>query len=122
MKQYPVTPIGKPRQTQRDKWKQRPAVMRYRAFCDEVRARGVAMPAHGAHVTFVIPMPKSWPQWKRQQYNGRPHLAKPDADNLIKALLDAVYGEDCGVWDFRVTKIWGEEGAILVSSVAEEAA
>ena len=34
MKIYDITPIGKPRMTRADKWKQRPAVMRYRAFCD----------------------------------------------------------------------------------------
>lgn len=33
MKIYDITPIGKPRMTRADKWKQRPAVMRYRAFC-----------------------------------------------------------------------------------------
>lgn len=32
---YIITPVPKPRQTQADKWKQRPAVMRYRAFADE---------------------------------------------------------------------------------------
>jgi hypothetical protein len=29
------------RMTRADKWKQRPAVMRYRAFCDEVRLKNV---------------------------------------------------------------------------------
>lgn len=32
MKIYDITPIGKPRMTRADKWKQRPPVMRYRAF------------------------------------------------------------------------------------------
>lgn len=38
--EYPIVPVPKPRMTQRDKWQKRPAVMRYRAFCDEVRAKG----------------------------------------------------------------------------------
>lgn len=29
-----ITPIGKPRMAQRDKWKQRPAVVAYYAFKD----------------------------------------------------------------------------------------
>jgi hypothetical protein len=57
---YPIVPMGKPRMTRADKWKKRPEVMRYRAFCDEVRLRGVALPESGAHVTFVLPMPASW--------------------------------------------------------------
>ena len=32
---YDITPVPKPRQTQRDKWKRRDVVMRYRAFADE---------------------------------------------------------------------------------------
>lgn len=41
MKIYDITPIGKPRMTRADKWKKRPAVMRYRAFCDEARLRKI---------------------------------------------------------------------------------
>ena len=33
----PVTPMGAPRQTQRDKWAKRPVVVRYHAFRDVVR-------------------------------------------------------------------------------------
>lgn len=59
MKIYDITPIGKPRMTRADKWKQRPAVMRYRAFCDEVRLKNVAMTEQGGHITFVVPMPRA---------------------------------------------------------------
>ena len=36
---YDITPCPKPRQTQSDKWKKRPPVLRYRAFADEVRLK-----------------------------------------------------------------------------------
>lgn len=36
MKIFNITPMGKPRMTRADKWKQREVVMRYRAFCEEV--------------------------------------------------------------------------------------
>ena len=39
MKVYDITPMGKSRMTRADKWKKRPEVLRYRAFCDEVRLR-----------------------------------------------------------------------------------
>jgi hypothetical protein len=37
MPKYIITPVGKPRMTRSDKWKQRPPVIRYRMFCDEAR-------------------------------------------------------------------------------------
>lgn len=114
MHKYQVTPIGKPRMTRSDKWKQRPAVMRYRFFCDDVRLHDIRLPEAGAHVTFVIPMPQSWSKKKRALMNGKPHKAKPDIDNLEKALLDALFDNDAHIWDLRKTKIWGEEGAIII--------
>jgi Holliday junction resolvase RusA-like endonuclease len=103
--------------TQRDRWAKRPAVLRYRAFCDEVRAAGVELYPCGLHITFILPMPKSWSKRKRADMDGQPHQQRPDADNLCKAIFDAVYDEDCGIWDFRVTKLWGEEGAIIIDSL-----
>lgn len=115
---YPIVPMGKPRMTRADKWKKRPEVMRYRAFCDEVRLRGVVLPESGAHVTFVLPMPVSWSKKKRQQQNGQPHQAKPDCDNMLKALMDALYADDAHVWDCRITKVWGEVGQIIIQETA----
>lgn len=118
MKRYPVTPLGKPRMTQRDKWAKRPAVLRYRAFCDEVRARGVRLPESGCHILFVLPMPKSWSKQRRAALSGKAHQQKPDLDNLAKALMDAVFAEDCRVWDARWSKVWGDTGEIVVSEAA----
>lgn len=115
---YDITPMGKPRQTQRDRWAKRPAVLRYRAFCDEVRLRGVDLPQGGAHVTFVLPMPASWTKRKRAEMDGQSHQQKPDWDNLAKALCDAIYDDDSGIHDIRVSKIWGETGQIIVRRAA----
>lgn len=112
--EYPITPQAKPRMTRADKWKQRPAVMKYRAYKDEIRLRQVQVPEAAAHITFVLPMPASWSKKKRQSMSGQPHQQKPDVDNLHKGLLDALFDDDCRVWDHRVTKIWGESGAIRV--------
>lgn len=111
---YNVTPCPKPRQTRSDKWKQRPAVMRYRAFCDEVRAAGVALYPCGLHITFIVPMPQSWSERKKEEMDGQPHQQRPDLSNMIKALEDAVCEEDSHLWDWRCTKLWGREGAIVV--------
>lgn len=114
MKTYPITAIGKPRMTQRDRWAKRPAVLRYFAFKDECRLHNVTLPMSGAHVVFILPMPQSWSKKKKAQMNGQPHMQKPDADNLIKALADAIYNEDCEIWNFQVSKFWGEQGQIII--------
>lgn len=48
---------------------------------------------------------------------GKPHQQKPDADNLLKSLMDAIYSEDCAVWDIRVTKRWGNAGEIIIKEI-----
>jgi Holliday junction resolvase RusA-like endonuclease len=113
----PVTPCPKPRMTRRDQWMRRPAVLRYRAFCDAVRASwpdGVAFPESGAHVVFHVPMPRSWSRAKREAMAGEPHRQTPDSDNLLKALLDALHANDCAVWDVRVSKRWAATGYLEV--------
>ena len=111
-----IVPVPKPRMTQRDKWAKRPAVLRYRSFCDQVRAAGLLVPEAGAHIVFHLPMPPSWSKKKRAEMIGRPHQAKPDIDNLGKALMDACLEEDQGVWDVRMTKRWAEQGGIEIKN------
>ena len=115
IKFYPILPVPKPRMTRQDKWKKRGCVMQYRAFADEVRARGVRLP-EAYHVVFILPMPKSWPKKKRVEMCGKPHQQTPDKDNMEKALLDALYGNDAHVWDGRCSKIWGRTGGLVVGS------
>ncbi|MES0445055.1 MAG: RusA family crossover junction endodeoxyribonuclease, partial [Desulfobacterales bacterium] len=83
---YKITPVPKPRQTRSDKWKQRPCVMRYRAFADEARALGITIEDGGSTVLFSIPMPKTWSEKKKLRMDAEPHQQKPDIDNLLKSL------------------------------------
>lgn len=120
MPAYPIVPCPKPRMTQRDRWAKRPPVMRYRAFCDEIALHRVKLPTEGARVTFVIPMPKSWSRRKRERMNGAPHQQRPDVSNTLKALEDAVYGEDAHIWHYaEVKKVWGETGCIIIEGGTE---
>lgn len=111
---YDITPIPKPRMTQRDKWAKRKTVLNYRAFKDECKLKCVELPVFGAHVTFIIPFPKSYSKKKMRSLDGQPHIQKPDADNLLKALMDAVYGDDSCVYDVRISKYWGFVGQIKI--------
>ena len=112
---YSITPCPKPRMTQSDKWKKRPAVMRYWAFKDEVRLKMGGVELDGSCVVFFIPMPKSWSKKRRDATLGHPHRSRPDISNLLKALEDALYGEDSHIASYgSLTKVWSDEGQILV--------
>jgi len=60
-------------------------------------------------------MPKSWPKYKKEKMVGRPHQQKPDLDNLLKALVDACYQEDKGIWNYgELKKLWDYKGSIII--------
>lgn len=111
---YFIDPVSKPRMTQRDKWKKRPATSKYWEFKDKIKEHKVTVPECGAHVTFYIAIPKSWSKKKKLQFDGEPHQQKPDIDNLIKALLDAVYEDDAHIWNISATKLWSIDGGIEI--------
>lgn len=115
-----VLPMGKPRMTKRDVWKKRPVVLRYRAFCDELRlavARAKLVMPHGAAVvTFLMPMPGGWSQRKRAAMDNRPHQVRPDVDNMLKAVLDALFENDAAVYDIHPSKYWSTQPGILIET------
>lgn len=117
----PHDPTPKPRMTQRDQWKQRPAVLRYRSFCDDARTAarraGFTMPAAGAHLAFYVPMPKSWSKKKRAEMNGHPHQQRPDIDNYVKAVLDALCEDDSHIWQLSSEKRWATVGRVEIEIV-----
>jgi len=60
-------------------------------------------------------MPKSWSDKKRNQLKGVKHTGKPDLDNVLKAVCDAL--TDCKVWQddrqvaaIYMSKRWAESG------------
>lgn len=91
--------------------------MRYRAFKDSVRASGLTLP-QPCRILFSIAMPASWSSKKRAAQDSQPHMAKPDIDNLIKAVLDALYEDDAHVWSVWGEKRWGVAGSISVQEIA----
>jgi Holliday junction resolvase RusA-like endonuclease len=112
---YPIAGMGAVRQVARDRFNPSDAVKRYRSYRDEVRLRGVEVPTEFFHLVFVLGMPASWSKRKRAEHVGQPHRSKPDKDNLEKGITDAIFGEDKGLWDGRVTKLWGERPFLIVS-------
>lgn len=116
---YELTPVPKPRQTRADVWKKRPSVLRYRAFADEARRLGVSV-QNGDRITFHLAMPASWSKAKRAAMDGQPHQQRPDIDNLLKAVMDAVLPEDCSIWWLgSVRKLWASAPAVIIDRAAE---
>jgi len=118
-----VTPMGKPRMTQRDKWLKPPRkpIAQYWKYKDELIAEsalnGFKLPESGFHVTFILPMPNSWTDKKRNQMNNSPHQSKPDVDNMVKGLKDCLCESDSHIWDYRITKLWGTHGKIIINEI-----
>ena len=116
-----IEPVGKPRMTRNgiyNKGQMKPNIARYMFFKDRVRKAideaGMILNPDELKVEFVLPMAKSWSQKKRFEQNGRPHLQRPDLDNMIKALLDAAHAEDSHFWNVSAVKLWGERGSIAI--------
>ena len=127
----PGAPVAKPRQTRRDKWMQRPCVMRYRAWENKVRGELIRQLARipdgpiGVVAYFDLPLPKR-PGAGELPFSW--HDKKPDLDNALKGALDAAF-HDQGRGDQRVAvffsrKVWaaaGTEGqTILHLGTADE--
>lgn len=98
--------------------------MRYRAYADELRAKAGsdidavrATLLEGARLRFVLPMAPSWSKKKRAAMVGGPHLQQPDIDNLIKGVLDSFLKQDSPVWWVCATKVWGDQGEIMILPV-----
>lgn len=120
MKKLIITPIGKPRMTQRDRWAKRPCVSRYWSFKDELRRLwgGDKVPSQ-ISLTFYLPMPKSWSKKRRNEMLGMPHQSKPDIDNLIKCFLDCLLEDDSYVWRVDAFKLWSEDGSIEFKEISD---
>ena len=83
----------------------------------EAKRKGFVLPPSGLSVTFYFPLPKTWSKKKRKEMDGQPHKSKPDLDNLIKALGDAIYLDDSELWNYAATKIWGDFGQIRIINI-----
>lgn len=71
-------------------------------------------------VTFYMPIPKSWPEWKKEaarEYKIRP-ISTPDRDNLLKLVQDAMnkvfWKDDAQVVEGQTAKYYSDEPGIGV--------
>ena len=120
MKRYVfnVDPVGAVRMVRSDKWKRRPAVMRYWYYRDCLRAEASRLkfePVNDMEFKFYLPMPASWSGKKKDRMINKRHEQKPDFDNLVKGFFDALMDEDCKISGVSgIYKFWGKTGKIEV--------
>lgn len=71
-----------------------------------------------AEISIERDIPKSWPKKKALAMRGQPITGRPDPDNLIKAILDALngitYEDDAQVSDIHFSRRWGQVDCIRV--------
>jgi Holliday junction resolvase RusA-like endonuclease len=117
---WDVCPVPKPRMTQRDKWLRPPRkpvedYNRFKRTLEAFSLRDKYVVTNPLSLIFVIQMPASWSNKKRNSMNGQPHTAKPDLDNLIKAFKDALCENDSFIHTYdQMKKVWGVTGAIVI--------
>ena len=63
---------------------------------------------------FIIPMPEGWSEKKKSLMDGKPHQAKGDIDNHIKAAFDCLADNDAYIWRVDAAKYWGRTGSIEI--------
>lgn len=119
MKIYKIKPVPKPRMSRQDAWLKRDCVTRYWNFKAHCKLLDLKIPEKSFKVYFVLPMPDSWSKKKLDQLRGKPHKQKPDLDNMIKALLDAVLEDDEHIHEIHACKFWGNEGVIIIEEIEE---
>lgn len=86
-----------------------------RSRCAPVTDRGKAL---GATITASFRAPDSYREKKKRELVGKPYTKKPDADNLAKAILDALngvaYPDDAQIVKLTVRKWYGETDRVHV--------
>ncbi len=114
-----LMPQSKPHMSFLDKSKARPCVARYQKFVDLIRhycqEAGYTF-QNNVSMTFVFPIPKSWPKWKQEEMEGKPHNDRPPAlFSLIESVQDALVPEKYQIDTYGpVRKIWGRKEQIII--------
>lgn len=125
---FNVCPMGAVRMTQSDKWKRlnhtnpkmrmRECVRRYFEYKDFLKFKAKQLNyelGKELNIKFIMPMPNSWSQKKKDKMVGQPCVVRPDLDNLIKGFQDALAETDDGnVWRYTAEKVYGYDGMVIV--------
>ena len=111
-----IIPIGKPRMTGGDRANYRKPVIDYWEYKRELNKLVNETDFKiGNELNNIIFVPKSYSVKKRLELEGKPHLLRPDLDNLLKAFQDSLLDNDSCIHTYRnISKVWGNEGKIII--------
>ena len=116
-KTFLISPVAKPRMTRSDRWKKRPCVIKYWEYKDKLQE---LLNLYGPDiddvikVKFGVPMPKSWSKKKKEIMLEKPHQQRPEVDNLVKGVMDALYEEDSHIHTICCKKYWSVEPKMII--------
>jgi Holliday junction resolvase RusA-like endonuclease len=111
-------PVGKPRMTRADKWKKRPIVVYYRGWADNARRACTGLADKKieddsvveVQMFFYFSTPSSWSAKKCRELSGQPHRVRPDLDNCVKSVMDALFALDSTVYKITAQKMYASPG------------
>lgn len=104
--------------TRSDVWNTRACVAQYLLYKDKLNLAAKKQAYRlgiRLYIDFFLPMPASWSKKKKELMRSKPHDAKPDLDNLVKAFQDALTTDDTKIWETHARKYWGDRGMIVVN-------
>ena len=89
--------VGAVRTVRSDAWKPNPAIDRYHLWRDQIRLatpKSMTRFPDRIKMLIMVPMPENWSEKKKAFLCGRGHCQKPDIDNIVKGVLDAMFESD----------------------------
>lgn len=106
----PITPMGAVRMTAKSKWVSKSAkrYLDYKRFIEMYALSKKITLGNTFRADFYLPIPKS--RIKKLKH-GDYHQQKPDLDNMIKGLLDALKKDDSDVSTIVCNKYWTDKDA-----------
>lgn len=110
----PMACPGKVRQSQRDKYPRlgvRPCVALYRAFKDVARlsCRNIPDPEKVERLTVIAHYAT-----KNKHLIGKKKRTKPDGDNVLGSVMDALWKQDQRLGDCDVARRWGTQDVTAI--------
>lgn len=101
-------PVGKPRMTRRDKWLKppRPCVAAYRQWADDARASAGRVPPAAVITQITVTAWFKIPASRTDVLPGDVYRQKPDGDNILKSVCDALWKSDEALGGMAVYRYW----------------
>ena len=92
----------------------RPCVAAYRLWADQARLKAFKSPMKKLKLTGPTTLRVVAYLDSGKEHRVGPHTVTPDADNIMKAVKDALFQNDQMVWRESIEKVWADGGLPMV--------